>query len=147
MTTALHAATPSRPADGLGAAQAVLVVDGPELTRRMLSSRLARHGFKAVEVPDGTAAARALSAGHGFGAVVLSTPLPDTGAAAFAAWLRSRPETWGVQLVVLAAEEDAGLAAEAYRHGAALVLSKPVDLDLVAHKLASLSRLAAVAVG
>ncbi len=132
------------PADAVGAGRRVLVVDGAELTRRMLSSRLTRHGFTAVEASDGVSAARALSECHQFDAVVLSTPLPDTGAAAFAAWLGARPGTASVRLVVLADDESSALAADAYRHGAALILSKPVDLDLIAYKVASLARHAAL---
>lgn len=124
----------------LGAGLSVLVVDSVELTRRMLHSRLARHGFTTIEASDGVAAARALAGGATVNAVVLSTPLPDTGPAAFAAWLGLSPATAAVRLVVLTDDDDAAAAGDAYRQGATLVLTKPVDLDLVAHKLVSITR-------
>ncbi len=127
----------------LGSGLSVLIVDGAELTRRMLGSRLARHGFAIGEAVDGAEAARLLTDQPATDAVVLSTPLPDTGPAAFAAWLALTPATAGIRLVVLADRDGWAEAADAYRQGAALVLEKPVDLDLVAHKLGSISRQAA----
>jgi CheY-like chemotaxis protein len=140
MTIAAH--THARP-EPLGSGLSVLIVDGVELTRRMLSSRLARHGFAISEAGDGAEAARLLAGEPALDAIVLSAPLADTGPAAFAAWLALRPATAGIRLLVLADRDGWAAAADAYRQGAALVLEKPVDLDLIAHKLGSISRQAA----
>jgi PleD family two-component response regulator len=122
----------------------VLIVGADDVTQRALKSRLARCGIAAAEAGDAIAAVRALSGTARYGAVVLSTSVAGVAPSALARWLRLRPETAGVRLVVLADEDAAASAAAAYRAGAALVLPTPVDPGRLADRVAALMKPATV---
>lgn len=108
----------------------VLIVDDEMLIRWALTEALVGRGCVVVEAEDARSARRAVDEGKPpFDVVLLDYRLPDChDLTLLRAIKRSSPTT---RILMMTAQIDTDVLADALSAGAALVLDKPLDLDAV----------------
>jgi DNA-binding NtrC family response regulator len=109
----------------------ILVVDDEALIRWSIAETLADHGFDVVEAGDAASAVRAVAAdGAAVDAVLLDLRLPDSDdLRALCAIRRVSPHTPVILMTAFGTRE---LFQEARRAGAAAVIDKPFEMEMVA---------------
>jgi DNA-binding NtrC family response regulator len=108
----------------------VLVVDDEGLIRWSLGQTLSAAGATVVEAPDARTAMAAIEAAPHFDVAVLDMHLPDgNGLALLATIRRLFPST---RVLMMTAHGTAALQDEARALGAAGLVEKPFDLDVMA---------------
>lgn len=117
---------PSKVRDSDPARSIILVVDDNPANRAILQRRLARHGYRVEEAPDGTSALQRLAAG-GIDLVLLDVLLPDIDGLTLCRTLKGDPQMASIPVLLVTALHErhdrlAGIAA-----GANDFLTKPID--------------------
>jgi len=111
--------------------------DDAVLLERVLLPGLSDYGFKVDGFNDATGLYRSLLTQQ-FDVVILDIALPGEDGLSIAAHLRQIQP--GLGLIMLTGTESRDNHLRALRHGADAYLSKPVDIDIIAATLHSLSR-------
>lgn len=115
----------------------ILLVEGNEMTRDMLSRRLQRRGFDvfiAVDGVDGIAKARA----GGYDLILMDMSLPTVDGWDATRTLRSFPETRDVPIIALTAHAMVGDRDRALEAGCNAYDSKPVEFGRLLAKIEGL---------
>lgn len=115
--------------------ETVLIVEDDDSLRMVLADALAGFGYEIIEAGTG-AEAFAMAAQQLPDLVLLDLRLPDADGLAVAKRLREQPETAGIVVAALTAEEISGARAEeVFRHCIGYI-PKPVGLDRLARNVA-----------
>ncbi|MEW8979942.1 MAG: response regulator [Symbiobacterium sp.] len=125
-----------------GTTATILVVEDDKNSAMLIMDLLTAHGYRAVSVESGKAAA-AMLAQRRFDLVILDLRLPEQTGFVVAEAIRRNPATAHVPIVVASAYTDRQNRLRAYRSGINVVLSKPIDtteLVLVVKNLLAISR-------
>jgi CheY-like chemotaxis protein len=113
----------------------VLIVEDDESLRMVLADALAGFGYEIIEAGSG-AEACALAAQQIPDLILLDLRLPDADGLSVAQRLREQPETAGIVVAALTAEEISGARAkEVFQHCIGYI-PKPVGLDRLARNVA-----------
>ncbi len=129
-----RAATAPGVAEGTGSTPRVLVLDGDRVSRRFAEMALSAAGFS-VETAGSGAAALELLASSPVNLVVCDTELPDVNGLALFRRLRQERRLAEVPVVFLTARTRPTDLAEYRRAGAARVIPKPFELDVVRREI------------
>ena len=105
----------------------ILVVDDHELSREMLSRRLARKGFEVVTAEDGEDAVRT-ALEHFPDLVLMDLSMPGVDGWEAAKWIRKNPSIADVPIIALTAHEMDGLESAVRSGGFDGFETKPIDL-------------------
>lgn len=132
----LDDAAARRPASTAGS---VLLCGTGQFESEMLRRALQRAGFRVSYAHDVDAAVLAVLAG-GLDAVVLGEAMPPAPRAALVRWIRGTAGVEATPIVLLSDDPDPAAAIHAYDCGVDMVVSKPVDVDLLGRKLAAVIR-------
>ncbi|WP_157270504.1 putative bifunctional diguanylate cyclase/phosphodiesterase [Azohydromonas aeria] len=111
-----------------------LVVDDDTSARLMLRATLARVGIDCEAAGDGAAAIAAFTASLP-DLVLLDIGLPDMNGLSVCRLLRSRPGGAEIPVLVLTGHDDATSVAQAYDAGATDFIAKPINWEILAHRL------------
>jgi DNA-binding NtrC family response regulator len=104
----------------------VLVVEDEDLLRWVAKEVLTLSGHRVTEAPDGASALRALRTGEAFDVALLDYRLPDSDGLQLLKEIRRQHPTTAAIMMTAQAEPD--LAAEAARLGAYRLIDKPFDI-------------------
>jgi CheY-like chemotaxis protein len=115
----------------------ILLVEDNEMNRDMLSRRLIRRGFEVEIATDGEQGVAMAQAG-GYDLVLMDMSLPGIDGWEATRRLRSLPETQTVPVIALTAHAMAGDRERALAAGCSDYDTKPVELDRLLAKIASL---------
>lgn len=115
----------------------VLVAEDNDEMRALIAERLRREGYEVVEAKDGPALINAIVRGvtderpqRTPDVIVTDVRMP--GCSGLEVLERMRKNDWHTPVILITAFADPELVEEAERLGAAVVLDKPLDLDLLA---------------
>jgi DNA-binding response OmpR family regulator len=120
------AARPEKPVPGQGLK--VLCIDDDRLIRKFLTDTLAAHGFIPLTAPDGPSGLAAAAA-ESPQLVIVDIMMPGMDGFEVCRCLRADPRTAAIPLVILTARADPKLNVQAFKAGADLALTKPVEPD------------------
>jgi DNA-binding response OmpR family regulator len=131
---------PPAPAQGLPAqGLKVLCIDDDRFIRQFLTDTLRAHGFVPLTAPDGPSGIAAATAEHPQ-LILVDIMMPGMDGFEVCRCLRADPRTAAIPLVILTARADPKLNIQAFKAGADLALTKPVEPDkLMATLRAALS--------
>ena len=115
----------------------ILLVEDNEMNRDMLSRRLIRRGFEVVIATDGEQGVALAQAG-GYDLVLMDMSLPGIDGWEATRQLRAQPATRTVPIIALTAHAMAGDRARALAAGCNDYDTKPVELDRLLGKIATL---------
>jgi DNA-binding response OmpR family regulator len=126
-----------RPAPGQGVK--VLCIDDDRFIRQLLTDTLAAHGFVPLTAPDGPTGL-AVAAAELPQLIIVDIMMPGMDGFEVCRCLRADARTAAIPLVILTARADPKLNVQAFKAGADLALTKPVEPDkLMATLRAALS--------
>lgn len=127
----LHAA-------GAAAPTRVLVAEDNDEMRALIAERLRGEGYEVIEAKDGPTLINAIVRGvtderppRSPDVIVTDVRMP--GCSGLEVLERMRRNDWATPVILITAFADPELVEEAERLGAAVVLDKPLDLDLLAY--------------
>jgi DNA-binding response OmpR family regulator len=115
--------------------ETVLIVEDDDSLRVALADSLARLGYEIIEAGTGTEG-YALAAQQLPDLILLDLGLPDVDGLSVAKKLREQPETAGIVVAALTAEEISGVRAEEVFKHCIGYIPKPVGLDRLARNVA-----------
>jgi CheY-like chemotaxis protein len=112
----------------------ILVVDDHDLSREMLSRRLARKGFDVITAVDGEDAVRT-ALDHVPDLVLMDLSMPGVDGWEAIKWIRKNPSIANVPIIALTAHEMDGLEAAVRSGGFDGFETKPIDLPRLIEKI------------
>ena len=115
----------------------VLLVEDEENLRRLLRDLLEREGFKVVEAGDGVAALDEVDRSAP-DVIVLDLDLPRLDGYGVLRYLRTRPQTASLPVLVLTAKGDEDSEVRVFESGATDYLSKPLRARALGARLRSM---------
>ena len=123
--------------NGNGNRMTVLLVEDEENLRRLLRDLLEREGFKVVEAGDGVAALDEVDRSAP-DVIVLDLDLPRLDGYGVLRYLRTRPQTATLPVLVLTAKGDEDSEVRVFESGATDYLSKPLRARALGARLRSM---------
>ena len=123
--------------NGNGGRMTVLLVEDEENLRRLLKDLLEREGFKVVEAGDGVAALDEVDRSAP-DVIVLDLDLPRLDGYGVLRYLRTRPQTATLPVLVLTAKGDEDSEVRVFESGATDYLSKPLRARALGARLRSM---------
>ena len=123
--------------NGSGGKMTVLLVEDEDNLRRLLRDLLERDGFKVVEAGDGVAALDEVDRSAP-DVIVLDLDLPRLDGYGVLRYLRTRPQTASLPVLVLTAKGDEDSEVRVFESGATDFLSKPLRARALGARLRSL---------
>jgi diguanylate cyclase (GGDEF)-like protein len=117
----------------------VLIVDDDAGSRLLMRRALERSGFVVSEAADGTAAVAAVEAGE-CNAVLMDVEMPTMNGYAACRAIRDRPGGAHLPIMMVTGRDDVGSINQAFQAGATDFLAKPINWNLLGHRVQYLVR-------
>jgi len=121
-----------------------LVVDDDAVMRITLEDCLDGAGFEVIEAPDGEAGLAAFAA-HGADVVLMDVMMPVLDGFAACERLRAVPAGEHVPVLMMTGNDDVDAVSRAFRCGATDFVTKPINPDLLVHRIRYMLRAKATA--
>jgi diguanylate cyclase (GGDEF)-like protein len=117
----------------------VLIVDDDTGSRLLMRRALERAGFLISEAADGHAAVAAVEAGH-CNAVLMDVEMPTMNGYQACQAIRSRPGGAHLPIMMVTGRDDVASINQSYQAGATDFLAKPINWNLLGHRVQYLVR-------
>ncbi len=117
----------------------MLIVDDDAGSRLLMRRALERSGFMISEAADGASAVAAVEAGE-CNAVLMDVEMPQMNGYEACREIRSRPGGAHLPIMMVTGRDDVGSINESYRAGATDFLAKPINWNLLGHRVQYLVR-------
>src|SRR3954471_13947498 len=117
----------------------VLIVDDDAGSRLLMRRALERAGFGVSEAADGTAAVAAVEAGECH-AVLMDVEMPSMNGYDACKAIRSKPGGAHLPIMMVTGRDDVASINQAYQAGATDFLAKPINWNLLGHRVQYLVR-------
>lgn len=118
--------------------ETILIVDDSATILNMLKFGLAQQGFNVIACQDGEDAfAKAVDLMPDV--IIADLDMPGLNGYQLVKYLRERPDTRGIPIMIISSRESRGEAASGLRIGAATFISKPFSMDKVISKVERLT--------
>jgi diguanylate cyclase (GGDEF)-like protein len=122
-----------------GASIHVLIVDDDAGSRLLMRRALERSGFVISEAADGVAAVAAVEAGE-CNAVLMDVEMPQMNGYEACKAIRSRPGGAHLPIMMVTGRDDVASINQSYQAGATDFLAKPINWNLLGHRVQYLVR-------
>ena len=116
------------------AGAAILTIDDDSLQRHLTRSILDKNGFKVAEAPDGEEGLRAVRKQRPE-VVLLDIEMPGMDGFEVCRQIRSDPDICETPIIIVTGREDTGAIAKGFEAGATDFLAKPVNWELLPHRI------------
>ena len=117
----------------------ILVIDDDPIIRMLASSALRDVGHQVTEADSAEAAIELLDALRPQ-LILLDLLMPGMGGLAFCAWLRGRPESSRLPVLVMTALDGDDTIRQAFDAGASDFVAKPLNFNILVHRVRFLLR-------
>jgi diguanylate cyclase (GGDEF)-like protein len=117
----------------------VLIVDDDAGSRLLMRRALERSGFTVSEAADGTAAVAAVEAGE-CNAVLMDVEMPSMNGYDACKAIRARPGGAHLPIMMVTGRDDVSSINQSYQVGATDFLAKPINWNLLGHRVQYLVR-------
>src|SRR5437762_12285631 len=103
----------------------ILVADDDPAMRRLVTTLLAKEGFKVVTARDGREAFKALQNDANFTAAVFDVVMPHISGPELVRHMKSEKRLMKIPVMMMTAEQDPKLSSDSFSAGAVVFLPKP----------------------